>query len=519
MPLILTESTEMENILLKIEKFIGSAKFAVIIIVIFALALSVGTFVESAYDTDYASRLIYKSWPFMLLQLAMFISIFIATIRRFPYRKRLLGFYILHLGLLLIFGGSFITYMVGIDGSMQLLPNTPNRLIQLPFHQVEVTSLDKKEVYSLDMPYRAFPTDLDLPFKGYHLKNYYPFSKLETKWMPSKMKEARSSHYLLKNENFTRDFILSSHPKSLGKSTVSLGPLNAHYLPSGLAPCFEDKSSYLIWDLEENKCHPLNSQSEEELSTTIKGKKYTFTPKASPIPIDPETKKFLPELPLRLFNKSLFQEKVHLFSFGDQVAFYDRNEKRWYVKKLVENGSGVDLPWMDFTLSLIRDSHGFYPAHIPVESPPKKQKERIQALEIEYQGQTHWLTSQKPLNLDHYIFRLRPKVISLPFEITLNKFNMDKDPGTQNPASYESFVSVFDGTKNQDKKVYMNNPLDWDQFTFYQASYFPLENGLFGSVLSANYDPGRFLKYFGSLLLVLGSFWHFVITRRRKKRR
>ena len=94
---------------------------------------------------------------------------------------------------------------------------------------------------------------------------------------------------------------------------------------------------------------------------------------------------------------------------------------------------------------------------------------------------------------------------------------MDKDPGTQNPASYESYVNVFDGKDSRYQKVFMNNPLDFDQFTFYQASYFPLESGLYGSVFSVNYDPGRFLKYLGSLLLVLGSFWHFYIRNRKWK--
>jgi hypothetical protein len=62
----------------------------------------------------------------------------------------------------------------------------------------------------------------------------------------------------------------------------------------------------------------------------------------------------------------------------------------------------------------------------------------------------------------------------------------------------------------------MNNPLKEKQYTFYQASYFEAAQDVYGSVLSVNYDPGRFLKYLGSLFLVLGSFWHFVIRRRKE---
>src|SRR5690606_14436862 len=90
---------------------------------------------------------------------------------------------------------------------------------------------------------------------------------------------------------------------------------------------------------------------------------------------------------------------------------------------------------------------------------------------------------------------------------------------TNNPASYESFVTVFDGRNPEQgtssHHVYMNNPLKYDGFTFYQSSYFPVGDNAFASVFSVNFDPGRPLKYFGSLLLVFGSIWHYIIRRKK----
>ena len=60
----------------------------------------------------------------------------------------------------------------------------------------------------------------------------------------------------------------------------------------------------------------------------------------------------------------------------------------------------------------------------------------------------------------------------------------------------------------------MNNPLKYDGFTFYQASYFKVGEQ-HGSVLSANIDPGRPFKYLGSILLVLGSLWHYYLRRKK----
>ena len=96
---------------------------------------------------------------------------------------------------------------------------------------------------------------------------------------------------------------------------------------------------------------------------------------------------------------------------------------------------------------------------------------------------------------------------------------MDTDPGTNTPASYESFVTLFEGNKGSTKHhVFMNHPMKHESFTFYQASYFQTPQGPYGSVFSVNYDPGRPWKYFGSLLLVLGSIWHFVLRKRPAKK-
>ena len=77
----------------KIEKKIGTLKFAVIIISLFSIFMIVGTFIESYYGTDFANRIIYKRWPFMLIQLSIFLSIFFAAMLRLPPKKRLYGFY------------------------------------------------------------------------------------------------------------------------------------------------------------------------------------------------------------------------------------------------------------------------------------------------------------------------------------------------------------------------------------------------------------------------------------------
>ena len=94
---------------------------------------------------------------------------------------------------------------------------------------------------------------------------------------------------------------------------------------------------------------------------------------------------------------------------------------------------------------------------------------------------------------------------------------MDTDPGTNNPASYESFVKLFDNGQTSNHHIFMNNPLKHAGFTFYQASYSQDSSGNYSSTLAVNVDQGRFLKYLGSLMLVFGGIWHYTLNRKKSK--
>jgi cytochrome c biogenesis protein ResB len=104
------------------------------------------------------------------------------------------------------------------------------------------------------------------------------------------------------------------------------------------------------------------------------------------------------------------------------------------------------------------------------------------------------------------------KSIPLDFSIKLDRFKMDEIEGTGKPASYESFVKVKNSTGIETSEhVYMNNPYKAAGYTFYQSSYFQDERGQYSSVFSVNRDPGRAIKYLGSLLLVFGLIMHFLV--------
>ncbi len=99
------------------------------------------------------------------------------------------------------------------------------------------------------------------------------------------------------------------------------------------------------------------------------------------------------------------------------------------------------------------------------------------------------------------------KTVPVGVKLELLDFEIGYDPGTTNPASYKSKVRV-DGKEHT---IQMNEPLHRNNFTFFQSSYQENPGGPWISVFSVAYDPGIFLKYLGSIMLVGGIFTMFYL--------
>ncbi len=526
----------------KVEKVLSGVKFAAVIISLFTLALVVGTFVESYHGADYASRLIYKSWWFMAIEALMFVSIFMALVVRLPPKKRLYGFYTIHIGLMIIFIGSLFTYINGIDGSIQLLPNTPSKSIFINEDYLQITFPDKNKLLKLALPYTAHAVKIDeeIEGEGILIDDFYPFSKKELEWVPQEQGGLHSGKYLIFNENVSEEFVLSLNPNSDFKSTQTIGLLSLHYMPSILEKCLTtpSKSGFIVWNIQDTSCKTAEEMNIDVKQTPKKtrfisfnyeDKNLTFFPDFSPVAINQNKTKNL-DSPFRVLSLNLFSQKANLFIFGESVAFYKKRKKKWILKRFSDFEDGlISLPWMSFKLSKIKFSDNSYPVEVPVATKPTQENGKIiagdmKAVKLRFNDSTFWVRNDAPLEITNTKQRIRfeivPKKLTLPYQITLDRFQMNKNPGTNDPASFESYVQLLDGRKTtgtEKHHVFMNNPLKYDDFTFYQSSYFPISQTDFASVFTVNYDPGRFFKYLGCILVVFGSFWHFILNRKKTR--
>jgi cytochrome c-type biogenesis protein CcsB len=94
------------------------------------------------------------------------------------------------------------------------------------------------------------------------------------------------------------------------------------------------------------------------------------------------------------------------------------------------------------------------------------------------------------------------KEVEIPFSLALDRFVLERYPGSMSPASFLSEVTLMDNNLNEKHKIFMNNVLDYRGYRFFQTSYDPDENG---TVLSVNHDLyGTWVSYLGYFLMGLG---------------
>lgn len=95
------------------------------------------------------------------------------------------------------------------------------------------------------------------------------------------------------------------------------------------------------------------------------------------------------------------------------------------------------------------------------------------------------------------------KITLLPYSIRLNKFILERYPGSNSPSGYKSDVVLVDKAENSEKPfmIFMNNILKYKGYRFYQSSF---DQDEMGTVLSVNHDnAGMLVSYTGYALLFL----------------
>jgi len=402
-------------------RMLGSLKLAVALLVILAVVCAVTTFVESKRGTELVQWYVYDHPWFAGLLSLLALNVLAATLARFPWNRRQIGFVLTHVGVLMVLIGSLLTYWFGIEGRMAIAEGEQQDSIVLNGRtQVTVYRPGDRKRESLEFSFYGGPVGwsedhaLDLAeIDGVAVKvlKFYRQAQREERWVADDSDRA---------------------PAAMKVAIV-----------------------------------------------------------------DPEGR----TLGQRWLQPDQFNLKAEV---GDQI----------------EIGGGGKIVILE-SLPHARQEVEFQ--SVPLEKDGPSGLEPAALIEVTAAGTTHkiWLqrndpqfgfqrieTARGPLQVELGYERL-----PLGFSLKLHDFTHGRNPGGMGSASYESSVQLIDKAANVDQrhKIWMNHPLTHRNFSFYQSSYQELTDGKEVSILSAAYDPGRLLKYSGSVVVCVGMFVMFYI--------
>lgn len=149
--------------------------------------------------------------------------------------------------------------------------------------------------------------------------------------------------------------------------------------------------------------------------------------------------------------------------------------------------------------------------------PPEKEFEKNRAGAVfEVSGKKYavfqWMPVLQKIRMDEkeFVVEIRHRQTQLPFSITLKDFEKKFYAGTGMAKSFKSVVVLQEEDFEQNTVIWMNNPLRYRDYTFYQASFIegmPRET----TVLAAVKNVGRIFPYLSSLVMCIGLLLHLLL--------
>jgi len=448
--------TQKPNTFRRVVKKLASLKFAVVIIIAIGTLVAWGTIVEAMYmDAKIAAEKVYHS-PLSYTIFALFaVNLIAVIVDRFPWKRHHIGFITAHIGILILLGGSVLTRYYGVDGSISL-------------------DIGGKESYITvaETDLIIYTALMDGKFKKYYEQNV------------NFLRSPPSSEKPLRVEMPSGDLeVVDFYPYALvdQKTTASESKEDPPAVRFQIANDRVTQSEWMIGKKNEPVELPLGPA---RIVLTTQDYKYVG---GNVLVLKPIDEKFV------------------------AYQVYSGKQKKMINSGKAEAGAKFNLGWMNLEFRLLK----YLPQAKQNLSFLKREQsspEAISAIKFRYNGKENWLGLNSMVRLfgesEIYIVTYGNRRLPLNFDMYLKDFKVGRYQGTMRAASYESLVSI--PKAQREVLISMNEPLKYNGYTFYQASFQEDPTGQpVASILSVNYDPGRWVKYLGSLLIVLGAIHLF----------
>ena len=440
---------------------LGSMKTTAILMIIFATAIGYATFIENDYGTITAKAEVYSARWFEILLVFLTINLIINIYRYKMFTLKKAPIFIFHIAFIIIIIGAAITRYVGYEGTMRIREG----------HSAS-TMLSAETLFMVNAKFGD--------------KNA---STKQSLYLSKKSKNSLSSSLNIEDKNIKVDMIeyIPDVMESVVDAKDGSGYEIAEIMITGSAggepvllkrgSFFESSDFVLDFDSKKSFNKPVISLFSKDGNAFIKHDMNIFVQD-----MQTNTKSKLPandKEPLLVSN------------------FYTVGSSNFVLKKFYTNSKTKMIT--NPNASAMRPGYDGLRFKVSVNDKSK---------ELLIFGKSGTLAKEYHTQVDGVDISLSygSKILNIPFEIKLVKFELDRYPGSMSPASYASEVILIDKEQNIKipYRIFMNNILEHRGYRFFQASYDKDEKG---TILSVNNDPGTLPSYIGYFLLSLGMLW------------
>ena len=91
-----------------------------------------GTFIEARLDAYAARRMIYESWMMYVTMGLLIYNLTIVMVDRLPWQKKHYPFILVHIGIITMILGGYVTQKWGVDGTVSVPIQGKNNFVSLP---------------------------------------------------------------------------------------------------------------------------------------------------------------------------------------------------------------------------------------------------------------------------------------------------------------------------------------------------------------------------------------------------
>lgn len=437
----------------KILSILFSTRLMSILFLAFAIAMGIGTFVESKYNTDTARILIYNAWWFEGIMLVFMIN-FIGNIKRYNLlRKEKWATLMLHLSFIFIIAGAFITRYISYEGMMPIREGATEKVF---YSDKMYLTLFVDGEYQGGMKRRVFEKPLLLSpvtNNDFSISDRFADTQFEVNY-----------------QNFIMGAKEVIKPNTKGNLYFKMveageGGREEHFLKEG-----EVQNIH-------NTLFALNKPTKGAINISLNDSVSTIQ-----TPFEGEFMRMADKLQGKV-AKDIVQPLMmrSLYSIGDMRIVFPEPA----VKGVIGYESTNDYKAKEHNDALI------------VKLSAEGQEKMITLIGTKgLVGQSQTVKIGKL----EYTFFYGNKTYNLPFSIKLNDFIAQKYPGTERSySSFESQVTVLNKGEIFDARIFMNNILDYEGYRFFQSQFDQDEKG---TILSVNHDYwGSLITYFGYFML------------------